>query len=174
MTSTPRIVLLSALAVLIVLTGCRTYGGHDTEARTYAQMQQATDRFADDLRSAERDLEALQEAAATNEALERLAERFEGFVETHRERIDEHAAIVDMVDETTAYRTLHMRYHQIITEQRMVNQAYRRTTELVYAIVNETDVPTQVARESDAFTEPLIYRQQRNAPALTMRDVLNP
>ena len=58
--------IFGVLALMLLLTGCRTYGGYDTEARTYAQMQQANSQFANDLTRAEGELNALQNAASTN------------------------------------------------------------------------------------------------------------
>ncbi|MES3629991.1 MAG: hypothetical protein PPP56_07470 [Longimonas sp.] len=167
-----RSILFSALALLIVFSGCRTYGGHDSEERTYAQMQQANERFASDLSRAEGDLEDLQDAARTNDVLQPLAERFETILEQHREHLDTHRDVEASLSPSTDYRTLSRQYRRIITEQRMVRQAYRLTTERVYAVVTDGDVPTQVMREAEAYTEPLIYRQQRNAEPLSMRDAL--
>ncbi|MFO8231265.1 MAG: hypothetical protein R6U20_01235 [Longimonas sp.] len=165
--------LLGFLALMLLVTGCRTYGGYDSEARTHAQMKQANDRFADDLTRAEGELEALQEAVANNEALEPLAERYANLIDRHRETLETHEGIVEALNADTDYRTLHRNYGTLITEQRVMTNHYRMVTERVYATVTDGDVPTRVVPEAASYTEPYEYRQMKNASRPSMSAALD-
>lgn len=165
--------LVGLLALMVVLTGCRTYGGYDSEARTYAQMQQANSQFANDLTRAEGELDALQNAASDNADLQPLAERYADLVEQHEQTLASHEEVVETLSADTDYRTLNRRYGALITEQRIVNNHYRMATERVYATVTGGDVPTRVVPEAISYTEPYEYRQMRNAERLTMSAALN-
>ena len=165
--------LLGILALMLVLTGCRTYGGYDSETRTYAQMQQANTQFANDLTRAEGELDALQNAASNNADLQPLAERYASTVETHRQTLETHEGIVERLSADTDYRTLNRNYGTLITEQRIVANHYRTITERVYATVTGGDVPTRVVPEAASYTEPYEYRQMRNQPRRSMSAALN-
>lgn len=165
--------LLGVLALMLLLTGCRTYGGYDTEARTYAQMQQANSQFADDLTRAEGELDALQNAAASNASLQPIAEQYAAFVDEHRETLQTHQGLVESLSADTDYRTLSRQYGRMVTEQRMLAQNYRSLTERVYAVVTGNPEPTRVVPESESYTTPYIYRRMENQPMRTMSAALN-
>jgi hypothetical protein len=172
-TTRSHVPILGVLALMLLLTGCRTYGGYDTEARTYAQMQQANSQFADDLTRAEGELDALQTAASTNADLQPLAERYADLVASHRETIETHRALVESLSADTDYRTLSRQYGRLVTEQRMLSQNYRSVTERVYAAVTGNPEPTRIVPESESYTSPYIYRRMENQPMRTMSAALN-
>ena len=165
--------LLGVLALMLVLTGCRTYGGYDTEARTYAQMQQANSQFADNLTRAEGELDALQNAANDNADLQPMAKRYADLVDSHRETLQTHQELVEGLSAEVDYRTLHRQYGRLITEQRMLSQNYRTVTERVYAAVTGNPEPTRIVPESESYTSPYIYRRMENQPARTMSAALS-
>ncbi|PEN06672.1 hypothetical protein CRI93_08485 [Longimonas halophila] len=172
-TTRSHVPILGVLALMLLLTGCRTYGGYDTEARTYAQMQQANSQFADDLTRAEGELDALQNAASTNANLEPMAEHYADLVESHRETLETHQALVESLSADTGYRTLSRQYGRLVTEQRMLGQQYRSVTERVYAAVTGNPEPTRMVPESESYTTPYIYRRMENQPMRTMSAALN-
>lgn len=168
-----RSIVLVPVLALLVLTGCRTYGGRDTEAKTYQQMQQAVRQFSDDLGRAEADLQSLESAAESNAALQPFAERFASVVERHEDTLAEHQSKVDALTASSGYRDLHRAYGAIITDQRLIGKLYNRVVDNVHATVRGIPLAqTDSLGPSYYQVEPLEYDRIRNAERLTMDQAL--
>lgn len=170
---TPRIFHLLPLLLLVVVTGCRTYGGYGTEAVMHEQMQQANRQFSDDLDRAQADLATLQAAADTSEMLQPMVERFQRNIDEHQSKLDHHRQITKDLTDSGNYRALHRAYGTITTDQRMMRKKYNRTVERVRAIVTGTPVASGGQfNQSFYFVQPFEYTQEENARRLTMEQAL--
>lgn len=169
----PRPAFVFFCVGLLALTGCRTYGGYGSEEATYRQMQQANRQFANDLERARADLEALEDAAAQNDALTSYAERFQALVQRHEQTLEEHRATVEGMSASDDYRSLHRSYGTIITEARILRKQYNRVVERVRQTVRGESGPTVERVDRSAyFVEPVEYKAERNAQRLTMDEAL--
>ena len=141
MTRTPTASALSllGLALLLVASGCRTYGDdYGNEEATLEGIAEANEQFADDLARARTELGTLRRVAAANPALEPLAEQYAELLVAHEVVLDVHrdmAAKLDagdsIWDQTIGgwvgggdYRPLHRAYGAIISEQQIVRDRY--------------------------------------------------
>jgi hypothetical protein len=170
---TPRILRIIPLLLLLVVTGCRTYGGYGTETILHEQMQQANRQFSDDLQRAQADLATLKAAADTSEMLQPMVERFQRNIDQHETTLDRHRQITEDLAESGDYRALHRAYGTITTEQRMMRKTYNRTVERVRAVVTGTSVASGEAfNQSFYFVQPFEYTAEENARRLTMEQAL--
>lgn len=166
--------LLSVFALLL-LVGCRTYGGYGTEEKTYANIQDAVQRFSEDLDRAKTDLQALQSAADTNEALQPYAERFASEVSRHEATLERHREVLDGLSPSSSYRDLHRQYGAMTTDQRMIRTFYERTIYNVFATVHDEPLVQKVETNKSYYqVEPVDYYQLENRDELTMEEALNP
>ncbi len=173
-----RALALAPLAALILLTGCRTYGdsGYESGPKMYSQMQQAVRQFEDDLSRAQADLQTLQQAADTNEALQPMLERFRRAVERHEQALASHRELVETLSASSSYRSLHRAYGAMTTDERVVRKVYGRTVRRIQATVQGTEVVDgELTHESSYFIEPTESRRAANeAQRLTMEQALRP
>ena len=152
MTRTPAPALLGffGLALLLVASGCRTYGDdYGNEEATLEGIAEANEQFATDLARARTELATLRRAAEANPALEPLAEQYTEVLVAHGVTLDVHrdmAAELDVEDsiwdQTVGgwlgggdYRPLHRAYGAIISEQQLVRDRY---DELVRNVLTAT------------------------------------
>lgn len=170
---TPRILRLLPLLLLLVVTGCRTYGGYGTETILHEQMQQANRQFSDDLQRARADLATLKAAADTSEMLQPMVERFQNNIDHHAATLDRHRQMTERLAGSGNYRALHRVYGTITTEQRMMRKTYNRTVQQVRATVTGTPVARgESFNQSFYFVQPFEYTAEQNARRLTMEQAL--
>ena len=122
------------LLLVFVASGCRMYGGYGSRAATFEKIQQATQRFAEDLERARGERDALQRAAAADPALVDFAERFAAVVERQGAMVAEHQALAadasaggNILFEWVGpdnYRQLHSLYGAIISDQQIIEDRY--------------------------------------------------
>lgn len=161
------------LACLIGLSGCRTYGDYDSEAKTYEAIQWSLQQFSDELTQAEEDLRRLEEEAADVEALQPLTDRFHNLVEEHRSLIDQQRQIVEELSEDSGYRTLRRTYSSMVTEQRLLIRQYQRAIQNVQSVAQESAAGDVSMRdESQYVIEPLGFPRARQGESLTMSEAL--
>lgn len=151
----------SLVLLALILTGCRTYGGHGTEAETLDQMQQANRLFADALERARGELGVLERStdpavAAFAEPYAAVVSQHEAFVETHR------ALAAEAADARGSYRTLNRLYTTIISEQQIVADGYaevRRDLRQAVTGVAEQAIPLRSRYQvAPQFYERIRYR----------------
>lgn len=163
---------LFVLAALLVLSGCRTYGGYDTQEKNYEAMQNAVQSFEDELNRAQADLHTLQEAA-TSDTLEALAHRFQNHVGEHEELLATQRERLDRLSPDASYRTLQRAYGATVTEQQMTEQKYQRVIRTVRATVQETDVEAASSAPTRRYTiDPVNFPDAETDAELTMERAL--
>jgi hypothetical protein len=164
---------LFVLVTLLVLSGCRTYGGDGTEAKNFEAMQNAVQSFEDELSRAQADLHTLEEAAATSDTLEALAHRFQEHVDEHEELLATQEERIDRLSPDASYRTLQRAYGATVTEQQMMEQKYQRVVRTVQATVQDGDVETASSASTRRYTiNPVNFPDAETDAELTMEGAL--
>lgn len=170
---TSRTLRFLPLLLLLVVTGCRTYGGYGTETVLHEQMQEANRQFSDDLQRAKADLATLKAAADTSEMLQPMVERFQNNIDEHTAVLDQHRQMTEDLAGSGNYRALHRAYGTITTDQRVMRKKYNRTVERVHAAVTGTTVASgEPFNQSFYFVQPFEYTREQNARRLTMEQAL--
>lgn len=158
-----RISLVSLLVVLLV-TGCRTYGGYGTEEETHQQIKVANRQFADELERARADLNLLESAASGNGALQPLLRRYDSLVTVHETMLAGHRAIAENLEGSGDYRELNRAYGAIITDGRLHQDQYQRVIADVVATVSGDStfmLAEAIPPENRYFVAPIFYQQVR-------------
>jgi len=168
-----RLLRFAPLAVLLLLTACRTYGGYESEEIMRQQMLEANQQFSDDLERARADLAVLQRAAGEATQLQPFVERFRSNIEAHESTLESHRQIAQDLEGSSDYRKLHRAYGTITTEQRIVNKQYNRTVNRIHAAVTNQEVQRgESYNQSFYYVEPLAYAQIENARKMTMEEAV--
>ncbi len=126
--------MLVGLLLVTVLTGCRTYGGYDSEELTNAQIQAAVDQLTQDLTQAEADHRLLQTAAQSNPVLQSLAADYDVLLEAHRQAVAAAGEGLEMLSDdsyplfrramNSYYRDLNRKLGSIVQYQAQVDEQY--------------------------------------------------
>jgi hypothetical protein len=170
-----RLLALPLLAVLVLASGCRTYGDsqYDNAQKMRQQMLQAVRQFDDELGRARADLELLEDAAQQQPALAPLVERYQQVVDSHEATLADHDSLARRMQDAGSYRKLHETYGAMVTDQRLVNRQYDRTVRQVRAVVQGEEIERGASgRKSDYYIEPTEYKREQNADRLTMEEAL--
>lgn len=169
-----RLFRLATLLLLVVLvTGCRTYGDYGTEAELRNQISDAVDEFEKDLARSEADLAVLQRAAEGQSALNPMVDRFMSDIDAHRELLASHRTIAQNLEGSSSYRDLHRGYGTVTTEQRMMRNTYNRTVRNIRSVVTGQPVDaTPLPNKSFYFVEPVGYARLQNPQRITMKEAL--
>lgn len=120
--------------VLAVLSGCRTYGGYDSEEAIYDQIVESNTAFANELEKARGDLSKLQQAASQNAEYSNFVTEYEHLLERHEGMVEAHAELTETLDVKTgflgrltpAYRNLNRALGNIAAEQAAMRNSYYR------------------------------------------------
>jgi hypothetical protein len=173
MTVFPR-PLLVALAGALLLVGCRTYGdeGYDSGPKTYRAIQETVQQFEQDLGRAESDLRRLESAAERADTLEALATRYRTLVEGHRATLQQHEGQAERLTDGSAYRTLHRIYGAMVTDRRLLQRQYQRTTRKVWATVRDTTVPRAPKRRKSDYSITPVQYPTMDRPEISMAEAL--
>lgn len=135
MSYSSRLAFAIVLIGLMVLGGCRTYGGYGTEAKTYEAMQRSVDSFTNELNRAQAELRTLKDVAEKADTLQSFVNEFRALVDEHESLLHAQRQRFQRLTSDSGYRTLHHAYGATVTEQRMMQQKYQRVTQAVQAIV---------------------------------------
>lgn len=166
--------LLLVLTSTVLLVGCRTYGdeGYNSEQKMYSAIQQTVQQMDQELGRAQSDLRRLQSAAESADTLGGLVERYRTLVEGHEATLKQHKKQAEALTGNSAYRTLHRIYGAIVTDRRLLERQYQRTTRKVWATVRDTTIPrTPTRKKSDYIITPVNY-PQKNTPDISMAEAL--
>ena len=125
-------VFIGLFACLFLLTGCRTYGGYDSEEALYAQIEKTNQQFADELNRARSEFSLIQNAASSNRMFAPFVDQYEAILEDHAEKVEAHAGILAGLEVKTgfigqlgqSYRMLNRGLGSILTDQAQVRDAY--------------------------------------------------
>ena len=172
---------LLLVSLLVLTTGCRTYGGHDTEQATYDQIQKTNQQFSEALNKAEAELDLLQRAAASESALAPFVSDYQALIDHHGMLVEEHAALAANVSViggmmgrlTTSYRDLNRVLGTIGSEQKEMKIAYELFLNNLRATLDGVAAPT-VQDVSRYQVAPPYYEQVRHALGRSsLRDAIN-
>jgi len=161
-----------AFLLLVVLSGCRTYGGYGTTEEIPRQMEQAAQQFADELARAESSVQALSAAVAENSALEPLETRYRDVIAQHEAFLEDHRAVADRFQGSSNYRALNRYYGAIIAEQRLIEKRYEELHLRIQRVVSGQPERTPPLRASNYINTPSYYDRLQNQQALSMQDAL--
>lgn len=172
-----RSVLLSVLAALLVLSGCRTYGGYGTKAKNYEAMQDAVQSFEEELSRAQAELETLEEAATSDtlqtDTLQGLARQFREHIDRHESLLETQRKRVDRLDADAAYRTLQRMYGATVKEQRIMEQKYQHVIQTVRTTVHGEEPETAASESRRRYTiRPVNFPDSEADAELTMERAL--
>lgn len=160
---------------LLLGTGCRTYGneGYDAGPKTYDALRTTIEQFDRERGRAESDLQQLEEAAETEEALRDLANRYHSLVASHEDLLEGYRRDADMLSAESSHRTLQQSYGALVTERRLLHRQYQRTTQKVWATVRDTTVPLRSPQLQSRYTvTPVQYPRQREKRTVSMTEAL--
>lgn len=170
-----RLLSLVFLSGFIVLTGCRTYGNekYETGPKTYEALQQTMTQMEQNLGRAESDLRRLESAAEARSELQPLAERYQSFVESHEAALEGHREQVEQLSADAAYRTLHRTYGALVTDQRILQRQYQRTTRKVWATIRGSNIPQPPIRSRSEYVDtPVNFPSVDEEVPITMAEAL--
>jgi hypothetical protein len=119
----PRSAFLFAVALL--LAGCRTYGGYDSEDKLHAHIERANQLFADELTRRRADLDFLTRLSTENPVLGPFTEQFRAAVLVHDAALGEAQGLAAALEDEDDHRPLKRAYGGIIAQQEAIRRQYR-------------------------------------------------
>lgn len=164
--------LFLAVLLLVVTSGCRTYGQYGNTEAIPAQMQQAVQQFAGDLSRAESDILALSEATAQNAALEPMESTYRDLIARHQTFLEAHRAIAAEYADGGSYRVLNREYGGMISEQRLVATRYAELHARIRRVVSGQPPALETTMKSRYVVNPTYYQRIQNRQRLSMQDAL--
>lgn len=111
------------LALLLMLSGCRTYGDYNNEALTFEQIREANRLFGEELERARSDLAILKQMETGNTMMLPGVEQYATTVLMHEVMQTNHLRLAEEVDQDD-YREVHRLYGAIIVEQDIIRERY--------------------------------------------------
>lgn len=160
------------LLLLLLVTGCRTYGDYGAEAEIPRQMQQTVEQFAGELDRAQSDVKALAEAVEQNDALAPLEEQYRDLINRHEAFLEGHRRIAEHFQDGGTYRALHRNYRTMISEQHLVRSWYNELHVRVRRVGSGEPAVGDVPPASRYVVNPSYYDRVQNRQRLTMRAAL--
>ena len=124
-------------AALMLVTGCRTYGGYGSEEATYNEIQEAAQRYADRVERLAGDYQALTEASAQDAELAAYALRMADIIEHAEATLAFHLHRAETLEEGDSYRELSRALGAMISEQQILEDRY---ADLVGDIVGQPEL----------------------------------
>lgn len=166
--------LTVVLVGTLMLTGCRTYGdeGYDSQPKNYAAFQQGVQQLEQDLGRAQSDLRQLESAAESIDTLESLATRYRSLVSSHEAALEDYSERAEHLSGETAHRTLHRVYGALVTDRRLLQRQYERTTRKVWATVRDTTVPRVPRRLRSSYSITPVQFPGFSQPSISMAQAL--
>lgn len=159
---------VAAFIALFFLAGCRTYGGHDSEALTAEVLQQVVGQIADAARTAEGEMALLQAAAQDDPALASLADNFGMLVEKNASLVEK----MSTMEEKTDYRSLNRGMGAAITELYKIESGYQSIKEEAARLRGVNLATSNVAEGLSYEAVPPYYRRIKLASDVSMRTAL--
>ncbi len=113
--------------LLLLGSGCRTYGGYDTEEIALKQIEQANRQFAQALEQARADAEALNASLAGHPAWVPAVSAFGHLVAEHAALLEAHRALyARLAEEGGSYLDVSRALGAVVSEQRRIQDGYGR------------------------------------------------
>lgn len=169
-----RISTLSCvLTVLVLLAGCRTYGGNGSEEAIYNQIERILDRFEGELSRARGEVSMLEAASSERPDVTAFSAQYMQLVEAHEAILDQHREMAEGLSPRSSYRSLHRAYGAMIAEQALLRQQYQGMLRYVYDAYS-ADTTGWVERHRPYALIPPYYVRAANAGReLTVNNVLS-
>lgn len=174
MTRLPTVLVL-VVVIGMLFAGCRTYGSEefDSQRKVYAAVQTSVEQLEQELSRAEASLQQLESAAESMDTLSGLADRYHSLVSAHKTTLDSYRADAKTLEAGSSFRTLRRTYGAIVTDRRLLQRQYDRTTRLVWATVRDTTVPQAPVRLQSTYpTTPIGFPDPEREPVMTMSSAL--
>lgn len=167
--------VLFALAAVLILSGCRTYGdqGYGSEAKTYAAIQQTVQQLEQELGPAQSDLRRLESVVESRDTLQALVDRYRALVESHKALLAIHREQADRLTEESSSRRLSRYYGAMITDRRLLQHQYERATRAVGAAIEGRSVAYEpIIRQSTYNINPVQYPIPDRLRPMSMAEAL--
>ncbi len=158
-----------ALVIAVVIfSGCRTYGGYDSEALTAEVIEQLSARAAELARLAEGEYDLLRQAAGQDVELGAYAASYGELIERNRQLAQ------DLSEKPVPgdYRGIRRAAGAAITEINMLQTGYSRIKGDIARLRGVSVMNSNVADGLSYEAVPPYYRRIRLDPAVSMRDAL--
>ena len=131
--------VVAGLFITVLLSGCRTYGGYNSEQATYDQIQETNAVFAGEYERAVGELARLETAAGRNANLGPHVEHLAHLVDLHKEMAERHAELTSSLvvrtgfsgQLTPAYRNLNRALGNIAVDQATMHDHYERFAQVL-------------------------------------------
>lgn len=159
----------AVLAVVLLVSGCRMYGGYGSERAIHNQMERIVERFEEDLTRAQADLRALEAAAPGHPTLNVLTAQYARLISAHEAVLDEQRQVVAGLSAESTYRSLHRSYGSLISEQQLIRQQYQGVLRYVYEAYGDE---ASVRAERPYASIPPYYARVAGENALTVNAVV--
>lgn len=171
----PRLLPVALVVSVLILTGCRTYGdeGFESESKMYGALQESVQQIERSLQRSESDLQRLQAAAERDDRLEGHVRQYRSLLQSHQMMAADHAQQAERLSGDASYRTLHRVYGAMITDQKLLQQKYRRALRGIWATVRDTTIPRPSARLPSRYSiTPVQYPRVDRRIEITMAEAL--
>lgn len=129
------------LTLLVLVSGCRSYGGYGSAEETRQQIQRIVDRFEEELSRARADLRTLEAAADRYADLSTPAGGYARVVEGHEAVLDAQRDVAARMAEESDYRTLRRAYDAMVVQQRLVRRLYQEVLRSAYEVADVDPTP---------------------------------
>ncbi len=160
------------LCSLVVVSGCRTYGGYDSEEATYEQIQRSIQLFEEDIRRARSNAAALQEAAGQNPALGGLASHYAIFVEAGEALLDHNRSLAADLSPGSSYRSLHRAHGAIMAQQATARSRFEGLLQTFSEAYAPDTTAGSIAQRPYALIPPYYARVTQQQDDISVNDVL--
>ncbi len=129
-------ILLPVLVALFALSGCRTYGGHGSEAGAFEQIARIPEWSAQENARLAGDLQALDGAASRHPEYGVLARRLADLAVDFDAASARWSQVAANVDREAPYRVLNRTLGALVAERQAWEDGYRRLAEDVAGVVS--------------------------------------
>lgn len=136
MTPSPKLFASLVFLTVLFLGGCRTYGGHGSEAALREQISTTNRLFAESLQRHEADVQAISSLGGSDAALGSYAASLQAVLAAHRVTLEQHLALEEELRGSNDYRALSRAYGAIIAEEGLIKA---QTEEILRAMAAAMD-----------------------------------
>ena len=155
---------------LVIVSGCRSYGGKGSESATFEELQRVHGLFEGMLLRRQADLRALEAATSEDERLATLAEQYDELVQRHEALVDEQRETVTELSAESDYRDLHRAFGSMVATQKAVQMGYDGVLEHAYRSFLSSDTTTYSDRPY-ALIPPYYNQVRESQRTWTLNDV---
>lgn len=162
--------LFLTIALLVVVSGCRSYGGYGSEEVMYRQIVQMIDRFEEDLERARGQLTVLDGAVEGDSLLAEMVDRYALLVRGQEAILDENRRLAGELSAGSSYRSLRRVHGSILAAQRTLGvqrEGLLRAFSAAADTAGTADPTTSVAGERPYALVPPYYARIENAQQAT-------